>query len=277
MSQYTALIVDIKKSRQFDVGERTRIQNYIIECINVLNRLFKPSLAFDVVFSAGDEFQGLFTKPAAAFLYYQFLDTLIFPVQTRAGIGVGEWTVKVVGGKSTEQDGSAFHNARQAIEKTNKGAGEIAILSENREDIFLNEYFTLKNILYMKLTRKQRQLLIMSEIMYPIGNALYMDMAIYPEIYRLVDQHKMFVSEEASKENRPYDMHKIRLREPVAENHIVDENRLVYFQKQKGLPAELAVITGKTRQNMESILKAGNLTKIRDLHLVILAMMDRIQ
>ena len=72
-------------------------------------------------------------------------------------------------------------------------------------------------------------------------------------------------------------MHKIRLRDSVAENHIVDENRLVYFQKQKGLPAELADITGKTRQNMESILKAGNLTRIRDLHLVILAMMDRIQ
>ena len=116
----------------------------------------------------------------------------------------------------------------------------------------------------------------MSEIMYPIVNSLFMDMETYSDIYRIVDKHNMFVGDGVCKENRKYDIRKIRLRKAITEHRIVDESVLMYFQKQKGLPTELAEITGETRQNMESIIKAGNITQIRDLHLVILAMMDRI-
>ena len=40
---------------------------------------------------------------------------ILAPLQIRCGIGVGEWDVKIINGTSSEQDGSSYHNAREAI------------------------------------------------------------------------------------------------------------------------------------------------------------------
>lgn len=65
------------------------------QCINNLNGLFREDIQFEVTFSAGDELQGLFDNVVTALLYFRLFEILIAPVKIRAGVGVGDWTVKM--------------------------------------------------------------------------------------------------------------------------------------------------------------------------------------
>ena len=89
MKDYTALIVDLEKSRSYTPEVRNSIQNYILSVMRALNELYENSLAKEVEFSAGDEVQGLFFSPESAYLYLRMLSMLVFPVKVRAGIGIG--------------------------------------------------------------------------------------------------------------------------------------------------------------------------------------------
>lgn len=93
------------------------MKQYMDRCIKNLNGLFSEDIQFEVTFSAGDELQGLFDNVVTALLYFRLFDILMKPVKIRAGIGVGDWTVKMESGLSTQQDGPAYHHAREAIDK----------------------------------------------------------------------------------------------------------------------------------------------------------------
>ena len=68
MSQnYAALIIDLKKSRSYTKEDRNNIQHYIMDVIHLLNCLYCRELVREVDFSAGDEVQGLFLSPEAAY------------------------------------------------------------------------------------------------------------------------------------------------------------------------------------------------------------------
>ena len=109
MSQdYAALIIDLKKSRSYTKEDRNHIQYYIMDVIHLLNRLYRRELVREVDFSAGDEVQGLFSSPEAAYLYYRMLSMWLHPVEIRAGIGVGGWDVQLDSKGTTGQDGPAF-------------------------------------------------------------------------------------------------------------------------------------------------------------------------
>ena len=107
MQYYVALIADIKGSRKYRAEERGYLQDLTNESLLFANELFKEGIEKEVVFSAGDEVQGLFREPATAFLYYRFLCFLLGPGVLRGGLGVGTWDVRLEEGASTSQDGEA--------------------------------------------------------------------------------------------------------------------------------------------------------------------------
>lgn len=115
MSHYYVLIVDIKKSRDYDYKERESLQNLISGSLKHLNRLFDAGIEKPVMFSAGDEVQGLFRDPTTAYLYYRMLSLLLRPDAIRGGIGAGNWQVRMDDTDSTVQDGTAYYHARDAI------------------------------------------------------------------------------------------------------------------------------------------------------------------
>ena len=82
---YAALIFDVVESRKFK--DRFAIQSHLKAAIGVCNELFHESLCKPVMFSAGDEMQGLFYSAEAAYRYYAFFSRLVYPVQLRCGIG----------------------------------------------------------------------------------------------------------------------------------------------------------------------------------------------
>lgn len=112
---YTALIIDIEKSKNYDVPTRINIQEYMSAISDILNNMYYPFIARPMMFSGGDELQGLFFHPVYALLWFRMLEMVLYPVRLRAGIGVGEWNIKMENAYSTMQDGPAYHRARNAI------------------------------------------------------------------------------------------------------------------------------------------------------------------
>lgn len=274
MIHYSALIIDIKNSRKYEGKDRGSIQNYIKASISALNNIFRSALKFEIIFSAGDEVQGLFTNPSAAFLYYRLLDLLIAPVETRAGIGIGDWDVKIDGGTSSEQDGSAYHNARLAINSADDKDGyDFLINSGNENDIFVNAFFNTSSLLMNQQTEKQNQLMLLIELMYPIVKTDSMDINFLSSLSDLLFQKSTF--EFFAKWKWPITSNKTSLIKEI-DSYCVSNNSFHYAGKIKGLSLQLANMTGATRQNIEKILKAGNVNQIRDIHIVTLRMMDKV-
>lgn len=120
MQHYVAFIADIKGSRKYRAEEREYLQDLTNESLFFANELFNGGIEKDVVFSAGDEVQGLFREPATAFLYYRLLCFLLGPGVLRGGLGIGTWDVRLEEGASTSQDGEAYHYARSAILEAQK-------------------------------------------------------------------------------------------------------------------------------------------------------------
>ena len=140
MSQnYAALIIDLKKSRSYTKEDRNNIQHYIMDVIHLLNCLYCRELVREVDFSAGDEVQGLFLSPEAAYLYYRMLSLCLHPVAIRAGIGVGGWDVQLDNKGTTGQDGPAYHKARYAIKNADDSEGyPVLFLSGCQSDVTIN-------------------------------------------------------------------------------------------------------------------------------------------
>ena len=69
--QYAALMIDLKGSRKLDDEMRKNIQIYWDEIRRRLNDMFCGTMEFKVDFSGGDQIQGLFYTPEAAYLYYR--------------------------------------------------------------------------------------------------------------------------------------------------------------------------------------------------------------
>ena len=168
MKKYCSLIIDIRQSRAYNLRDRNELQEYMAGCITLLNSLFKRNLMFDVTFSAGDELQGLFSDAVAAVRYLRLLSILVHPVQLRAGIGIGEWNVRMEGGLSTEQDGPAYHNARSAIDEVHRMQTQrFRICSGSERDVVANYLLNASMQFCQKQNIMQSQILFLLEVMYP--------------------------------------------------------------------------------------------------------------
>lgn len=118
--QYAALIVDLRDSRKLSASARQDAQGELARGIARANALFATSIEKPLMFSAGDEAQGLFRDAPSAFLAFRLISIFMISARIRGGIGVGGWETRMDVELSTEQDGTAFHRARAAIADVKK-------------------------------------------------------------------------------------------------------------------------------------------------------------
>ena len=130
MRNYAALIIDIRGSRKLKSEERGVMQRRLALVIDHLNALHREQLVRDVVFSAGDEVQGLFCNPMTAYLYFRSLVILMGGHGFHGGIGLGQWETRMDNEPSTMQDGQAYHNARDAVEEAKKSKEFILVIDK---------------------------------------------------------------------------------------------------------------------------------------------------
>lgn len=277
MNQYTALIMDLKKSRRYSSKNRNEIQDYIFHVINVLNNSFRRYLEKDVFFSAGDELQGLFSTVEASYLYFRLFSMLVAPVEIRAGIGVGEWDVIVKDAGTTAQDGSAFHNARRAINATEESLGySVLLFSGGKNDIIINSLFNSTALIINKQSEYQNQVMLLSELLYPINAYDIIDISVLKDIVELIVHRSEAITFDFFKISKNH-------REPLVfrlahwnfDSKPIDviENSDTFFVtegKVRGLPIQLSEIMGVTRQSVDKTIKAANIYEARNLAVVTL-------
>ena len=258
-------MVDLKNSRSYDIQDRNNIQNSILSSINILNKIFKNSIEKEVEFSAGDEIQGLFISSQSAYLYYRLFSMLIFPIQTHTGIGFGTWDIRVENESSTAQDGTVYHNARKAIDEAKKSL-EYSVLfySKSKNDIIVNSLINSNNLLTIKQSKYQNNLMLLAEILYPITNGDIFEYEKLKELLKFIQFEK--------KENLIIDVEY-----PIISTQLEKESFFIIEGKKRGLSTQISKLLGVSRQSVEKAIKTGNIYELRNLTISILKAMESLQ
>lgn len=297
---YSALMIDIVKSRDYSSSYRFDIQNHLLECIDALNSYFSHSIAKSVEFSAGDELQGLFNYPFAAYQYYRILNLLVYPVQIRAGIGVGEWSIKIDGAGTTAQDGTAYHHARQAINMAKESADHSILLYSQQKKFYSFNYTTNSLMQAEKaisdlLKPAQRNCALLLELLSPLihdHNKLNMNNGehLFHLIQKTYYQSYEYTAKRFSKGssypeilNRTYDelvsaIHDYSNKNYDLYNQLIKHRNSAFTfidTRQRGIPSLLAEFTGTSRQNIEKTIESGHINIMRNIAVSIMIEMDK--
>ena len=283
--EYAALIIDLKKSRSYTKEDRNYIQHYIMDVIHLLNRLYYREIVREVDFSAGDEVQGLFSSPEAAYLYYRMISMWLHPIEIRAGIGVGEWDVQLDNKGTTAQDGPAYHKARYAIKHADDSEGyPVLFLSDRQSDITINTIIGGTASIMAKQSVYQNQVMLITELLFPICN-------YYVRAYDYVTPHdvehflheKSMLAHEMEKVMRPLPFDRLKCSiveviDPINAEDIREETKFyITSGKQRGIPTKLASIIDISRQTIEKTMKAGNIYTARNMAITAINEMTNIR
>lgn len=273
--EFAALIIDLKKSRMYSNRERYSIQYYLMDVINLLNKLYRKDIVRDVDFSAGDEIQGLFASPEAAYLYYRMFSMWLHPVAFRAGIGVGGWDIQIEAKGTTGQDGPAYHNARCAIEHADEAEGyPVLYYSGYRSDITINTIIGGAASIMASQSIYQNQLMLLTEFMFPICNDFirsYDDVS--PNDIAEILHRKNHLDHDHERERfpRPLPIDRItcdfiEVISPINAEDVRYENEFfITSGRKRGIPTKLASIMDINRQVVDKALKAGNVFTARNM------------
>lgn len=287
MSQdYTALIIDLKKSRGYTKEDRNYIQYYIMDVIHLLNNLYRKELVREVDFSAGDEVQGLFSSPEAAYLYYRMLSLWLHPVEIRAGIGVGGWDVQIDSKGTTGQDGPAYHKARYAIKNADDSEGyPVLFFSDSHSDVTINTIIGGAASIMAKQSAYQNQIMLITELLFPIYNdcvRAYDYVAPYDMEHFL--HEKCVMAHEMEKIMRPLPIDRLKngfveIIDPVNAEDIREKAKFyITSGKQRGIPTKLAnMMENISRQTIEKTIKAGNIYTARNMAIAAINEMTNIR
>ncbi|MEJ2048940.1 MAG: SatD family protein [Calditrichota bacterium] len=116
---YTVIIGDISRSKQLNGMDRYQTQLFVKSAIVQINEEFQSFIEAPMTITKGDEFQGLIDSPGHAYQIIQVLEKMVFPIQVRYGLGVGQ-IYRMGGTLPIEMDGPAFHKANQALIQAKK-------------------------------------------------------------------------------------------------------------------------------------------------------------
>ena len=275
MKKYCSLIIDIRQSRAYNLRDRNELQEYMAGCIALLNSLFKKNLMFDVTFSAGDELQGLFSDAVAAVRYLRLLSILVHPVQLRAGIGIGEWNVRMEGGLSTEQDGPAYHNARSAIDEVHgMQTQRFRICSGSERDVVANYLLNASMQFCQQQNVMQSQVLFLLEIMYPFVEEVsdfsnreeLIDLAVIKSGFSIGKKAKKQTEDkkkQEGQEDQGLNIGSLMIVESIYITGSITETENAVIKR--NMSANIAEVIGTTRQNVDKLMKRGNSIFIRNM------------
>ncbi len=282
MASYTALIIDLKRSRDYLIEDRNSIQNYIFTVIQNLNKVFSNTLARDVEFSAGDDVQGLFCSPQSAYLYFRMFNMLVSPVEIRAGIGIGEWNVKIENASTAAQDGPAYHNARYAIKNVEDALGySVLIYSKSEVDLFLNAVINTSSALTNNHSEYQNELMLLSELFYPVDYKRIIDKFELKLIFKILrlKTHLNFYTyfKKRKSENKyPFDVIDFMKIEPFPID-AADDDSTFYISsgRKRGMAGQISELLGISRQSIDKTLKIANIFEERNSTIVALKFMNK--
>ena len=282
MRNYASLIMDIEKSRRYSVEDRTELQKFISYSVDRLNELFKENIEYDVTFSAGDELQGLFNDVTAAVMYFRLFEMLVKPAKLRAGIGVGEWTIRIENGLSTQQDGPAYHRARYAIDEVRKKSFQNIRIISDWDDVMANHLVNASGVLKDQQIYMQNATSVILELLCPfVKEDMNIDRYnIVRELleikfeYKIGQPFRVGPRRDAPEKSVRLQIPLNSFLEPIYINgDIIEAEEQIMI---KNVSSIISEILGCSRQNVDSILRRGNANKIRKLDYMALQYIERV-
>ena len=289
--EYAALMIDLKGSQKYPDDQRREIQIYWNKIVNILNKIFRQDMAFKVNFSGGDQVQGLFYTPEAAYLYYRLFSMCTHPFQTHGGIGIGTCNIQLGSKKHTGgQDGKAYHRARAASDLADADIGYPILINSGEiycdRDRIINSLIGMAALIALRHTAHQNQIMLITEILYPISNE-YIHMehdALMEKNYELLRLKHKFDLKYAGRKNNVLPIeHLIRNNEESFADVNVrkaakskNPTNYVTEGKGRGIPKTLEEVLGIKYQSINTTLKAADIFNIRNLSIAALEEMRRI-
>ncbi len=279
--KYTALMIDVVDSRLYK--DREKIQIFLKMIIDFLNIIYFKSLIKPLMFSAGDEVQGLFSTPASAYLCARFFIMICYPVKVRVGIGYGELAYYNDEWDSTEMDGKAYYNARDAINnfegKDNLG---VRINRLSKFDKMINALLYSSQLIQTQQSISGRDVNLMAELIYPIFDNEIMDpyMSYSTELTALLkiredllNDNSKIVKLNTSSSSKQIQKVKYNLEYlNTIENIIVPLSEIIYDDSliigntwKKGMSTAISEILNSTRQNIDHHIRFGKVEEIRKI------------
>jgi len=264
---YTALIFDVIESRKFK--ERFFIQAFLKNVVEICNNLFQELLSKPVMFSAGDEMQGLFYSAQDAYRYFAFFSRLAYPVQLRCGIGFGELDVFSDDWMTTELDGPAYHRAREAIALCHEGQEQTVIFNSARAtDRYIHGFLGSYLLLIQAMKPKTTILYIYAEFLdshlVPQWEDLVTGIATIEEHLK---QQQTLCKNTIPSYKPPFS---ITLDESCFEKPDSTEEGVLTSQPWKrGLNGRIAQALGIRRQYVDAVVRTNNFAKLRNFEALI--------
>lgn len=256
-NSYSALMVDMRHSRYLSDSRRQSAQEDLANAMDCTNELFKTELEMPLMFSAGDELQGLFRSTAGAFLAYRFIKILVQTVDLRGGIGVGEWKTRMQSALSTEQDGSAYHRARRAIAASEKDKySNLKIIDAS--GVSREKELCAAGCLEIidRRNESQRNYCEVVELLRPLMLHEGTDATLSKRYTELFETR---IGKKYGAKSNPIDCAPVALGSSLNLN--VDSIRASHV----GLAGQMGVAMGKTRQGLEKSLRLANVVREREL------------
>jgi len=129
---YLALIADIRESKKLE--DREQVQEKLKALCNELNADGRsPGLVSPFTVTLGDELQALFSDATAIWQLIFALETGLYPVRLRFGMGIGTLDTPVNTAQSIGMDGPVFHRAREAVEALRKSGKTYGVQGLGKE------------------------------------------------------------------------------------------------------------------------------------------------
>jgi hypothetical protein len=277
MNQYTAWMVDLKGSREYALSDRSDIQNHITDVCGALNRIFAPSLLHEVAFSAGDELQGLFRSPAAAYCCARLFRMLLWPAQVRSGLGMGSWDIRMTDAGTTAQDGQAYHRARAAIARAGEQDECPALFhSDSENDVYINFAMDTAIRLCEHMTGGQNELMLLTELAYPVCVTDVMDLERLPELAEVLARRSRYGYYARGRKRNLFEAF---VKPPGIVTPVYADADMpglyIAAGKLRGMPTALSQLAGVSRQSMEKTLKTANIYSARNAAIIALRLLQK--
>lgn len=173
---YVAIIGDIKSSKEIE--NRNNVQEKLKKILEKINMKYENDISAKFMITLGDEFQGLLCNGEKVPTIIEEIQSKMYPIEIRFGIGVGAITTEINSEMSIGADGPGYYKARDAIEflKKNERKNKIHIsdirieIDKDKNSIaeMLNTIFSLLAVVKNKWTKRQREI-IMDMVKYQDG------------------------------------------------------------------------------------------------------------
>ncbi|MFA6841147.1 MAG: SatD family protein [Sphaerochaetaceae bacterium] len=115
--RYIAVIGDIVGSRQIGRQERFEVQERLRRVLAEVTKTYADAVVSPFMITLGDEFQGLLDGGRHLMRVLFRIQSELYPVQIRFGIGAGTMATKIDTTSALGSDGPAYHRARTALSK----------------------------------------------------------------------------------------------------------------------------------------------------------------